>query len=158
MAKCLSHSPPSFHFGAAAFALASLRAKFCWLAESKLGTAIPSQKPAFAGATARQSSLSTTFRAKTGAGGETRTHTTFYGPRILSPVRLPFRHTGTRCANASRDSPRRKVRTSWHGSCRVSQAAEIPASRAQSAALFCRSIAIRILPAWWLFPATIIER
>ena len=48
MAKCLSHSPPSFHFGAAAFALASLRAKFCWLAESKLGTAIPSQKPAFA--------------------------------------------------------------------------------------------------------------
>jgi len=31
---------------------------------------------------------------KVGAGGETRTHTTFYGPRILSPVRLPFRHTG----------------------------------------------------------------
>src|SRR5271169_195753 len=30
----------------------------------------------------------------TGAGGGTRTHTTFYGPRILSPVRLPFRHTG----------------------------------------------------------------
>ena len=29
-----------------------------------------------------------------GAGGGTRTHTTFYGPRILSPVRLPFRHTG----------------------------------------------------------------
>ena len=70
-----------------------------------------------------------------GAGGETRTHTTFYGPRILSPVRLPFRHTGAPCANASRDSPRRKVRTSWHGSCRVSQAAEIPASHAQSAAL-----------------------
>ena len=35
-----------------------------------------------------------TQRAKAGAGGETRTHTTFYGPRILSPVRLPFRHTG----------------------------------------------------------------
>ena len=31
---------------------------------------------------------------KFGAGGGTRTHTTFYGPRILSPVRLPFRHTG----------------------------------------------------------------
>ena len=29
-----------------------------------------------------------------GAGGRTRTDTTFYGPRILSPVRLPFRHTG----------------------------------------------------------------
>ena len=29
-----------------------------------------------------------------GAGGGTRTRTTFYGPRILSPVRLPFRHTG----------------------------------------------------------------
>jgi hypothetical protein len=33
-------------------------------------------------------------RAKAGAGGETRTHTTFYGPRILSPVCLPFHHTG----------------------------------------------------------------
>ena len=31
---------------------------------------------------------------KFGAGGRTRTDTTFYGPRILSPVRLPFRHTG----------------------------------------------------------------
>jgi hypothetical protein len=30
----------------------------------------------------------------TGAGGGTRTRTTFYGPGILSPVRLPFRHTG----------------------------------------------------------------
>ena len=29
-----------------------------------------------------------------GAGGGTRTRTTFYCPRILSPVRLPFRHTG----------------------------------------------------------------
>ena len=29
-----------------------------------------------------------------GAGGGTRTRTTFYGPGILSPVRLPFRHTG----------------------------------------------------------------
>ena len=33
-------------------------------------------------------------RDKIGAGGGTRTRTTFYGPRILSPVRLPFRHTG----------------------------------------------------------------
>jgi hypothetical protein len=33
-------------------------------------------------------------QVKIGAGGGTRTHTTFYGPRILSPVRLPFRHTG----------------------------------------------------------------
>src|SRR5262245_24555755 len=31
---------------------------------------------------------------KSGAGGGTRTRTTFYGPRILSPARLPFRHTG----------------------------------------------------------------
>ena len=31
---------------------------------------------------------------KHGAGGGTRTRTTFYGLRILSPVRLPFRHTG----------------------------------------------------------------
>ncbi len=29
-----------------------------------------------------------------GAGGRTRTDTTVKGPRILSPVRLPFRHTG----------------------------------------------------------------
>ena len=29
-----------------------------------------------------------------GADGRTRTDTTFYSPRILSPVRLPFRHTG----------------------------------------------------------------
>lgn len=29
-----------------------------------------------------------------GASGGTRTHTTFYGPGILSPVRLPFRHAG----------------------------------------------------------------
>jgi hypothetical protein len=33
-------------------------------------------------------------QTQVGAGGGTRTHTTFYGPRILSPVRLPFRHTG----------------------------------------------------------------
>ena len=33
-------------------------------------------------------------KLRSGAGGGTRTHTTFYGPRILSPVRLPFRHTG----------------------------------------------------------------
>ena len=31
-----------------------------------------------------------------GAGGRTRTDTAFYSPRILSPVRLPFRHTGKR--------------------------------------------------------------
>ena len=31
---------------------------------------------------------------RSGAGGGTRTRTTFYSPRILSPVRLPFRHTG----------------------------------------------------------------
>jgi hypothetical protein len=29
-----------------------------------------------------------------GAGGRTRTDTGCYTPRILSPVRLPFRHTG----------------------------------------------------------------
>jgi hypothetical protein len=33
-------------------------------------------------------------QVKIGAGGGTRTRTTFYSPRILSPVRLPFRHTG----------------------------------------------------------------
>ena len=33
-------------------------------------------------------------KAKAGAGGGTRTRTAFYGPGILSPVRLPFRHTG----------------------------------------------------------------
>ena len=31
----------------------------------------------------------------------TRTHTTFYSPRILSPVRLPFRHTGIPVFKAS---------------------------------------------------------
>ncbi len=31
---------------------------------------------------------------ESGAGGGTRTRTAFYGPGILSPVRLPFRHTG----------------------------------------------------------------
>ena len=36
-----------------------------------------------------------------GAGGGTRTRTTFYGPRILSPVRLPFRHTGESLAPVS---------------------------------------------------------
>lgn len=34
------------------------------------------------------------FRVRPGAGGRTRTDTACYGPRILSPVRLPFRHTG----------------------------------------------------------------
>lgn len=37
-----------------------------------------------------------------GAGGGTRTHTPFYGPRILSPVRLPFRHTGAFATNRVR--------------------------------------------------------
>jgi hypothetical protein len=31
-----------------------------------------------------------------GAEGGTRTRTPFYWPRILSPVRLPFRHSGNR--------------------------------------------------------------
>jgi hypothetical protein len=41
-------------------------------------------------------------QVKTGAGGGTRTRTSCYGPRILSPVRLPFRHSGKPChlANA----------------------------------------------------------
>lgn len=38
--------------------------------------------------------LQTMGKNEIGAGGRTRTDTTFYGPRILSPVRLPFRHTG----------------------------------------------------------------
>src|SRR5438067_699696 len=42
-----------------------------------------------------------------GAGGGTRTHTAFYGPRILSPVRLPFRHTG----NSSSSRPETKSRS-----------------------------------------------
>ncbi len=45
---------------------------------------------------------------KIGAGGGTRTHTTFYSPRILSPVRLPFRHTGKK-GNANRTSRQMKV-------------------------------------------------
>jgi hypothetical protein len=40
------------------------------------------------------------FTTGFGAGGRTRTDTTFYGPRILSPVRLPFRHTGN-CLTAT---------------------------------------------------------
>ena len=40
------------------------------------------------------SGASFTFTLGFGAGGGTRTRTTFYGPRSLSPVRLPFRHTG----------------------------------------------------------------
>src|SRR5436190_6231370 len=45
-----------------------------------------------------------------GAGGRTRTDTTFYGPRILSPVRLPFRHTGRKAqrSDANRKPRRRK--------------------------------------------------
>lgn len=48
---------------------------------------------------------------RAGAGGGTRTHTRlFKGPRILSPVRLPFRHTGAFATNrvhlqAVRSSP-----------------------------------------------------
>ena len=47
-------------------------------------------------------------QVKIGAGGGTRTHTTFYSPGILSPVRLPFRHTGSpnccrSCADACDD-------------------------------------------------------
>jgi hypothetical protein len=56
---------------------------------------MPSDKPVFA--LVRYDAAAFTLasqRAKAGAGGGTRTHTTFYGPRILSPVRLPFRHTG----------------------------------------------------------------
>jgi hypothetical protein len=48
-----------------------------------------------------------------GAGGGTRTRTTFYGPGILSPVRLPFRHTGNTCNQPTprkpRPNPYRKV-------------------------------------------------
>ena len=40
-------------------------------------------------------------QVKTGAGGGTRTRTSCYGPRILSPVRLPFRHTGNRLSASS---------------------------------------------------------
>ena len=47
-------------------------------------------------------------RAKAGAGGGTRTHTTFYGPRILSPVRLPFRHTGFHGKTLIAKCPKRK--------------------------------------------------
>jgi hypothetical protein len=48
------------------------------------------------------------LQAKTGAGGGTRTHTTFYGPRILSPVRLPFRHTGFHGKTLIAKRPKRK--------------------------------------------------
>src|SRR6266566_7187648 len=39
-------------------------------------------------------SLSILYVLRIGAGGRTRTDTAFYGPRILSPVCLPFHHTG----------------------------------------------------------------
>ena len=67
-----------------------------WLAKPKPAFA-PSDEPVFA--LVRYDAAAFVLasrRAKAGAGGETRTHTTFYGPRILSPVRLPFRHTGNR--------------------------------------------------------------
>ena len=41
-------------------------------------------------------SIDFTVYYRIGAGGGTRTRTTCYSPRILSPVRLPFRHTGRR--------------------------------------------------------------
>jgi uncharacterized protein (TIGR02172 family) len=45
-----------------------------------------------------------------GADGGTRTHTTFYGPGILSPVRLPFRHIGLRAATFTKvDCPRKQA-------------------------------------------------
>ena len=46
---------------------------------------------------------------KIGAGGGTRTHTTFYSPGILSPVRLPFRHTGCRSTQTVSDNFKRAV-------------------------------------------------
>ena len=48
-----------------------------------------------------------------GAGGRTRTDTTFYGPRILSPVRLPFRHTGKVGLEFRPQSKSRRVPTGW---------------------------------------------
>src|SRR5437867_12752698 len=45
-----------------------------------------------------------------GAGGGTRTHTAFYGPRILSPVRLPFRHTGKNSSCRSETKSRIRFR------------------------------------------------
>jgi hypothetical protein len=47
-------------------------------------------------------------RSAVGAGGRTRTDTTFYGPRILSPVRLPFRHTGFLAQKLTTNSPQVK--------------------------------------------------
>lgn len=43
--------------------------------------------------TFRRILINYSYCATSGAGGRTRTDTSFYGPRILSPVRLPFRHT-----------------------------------------------------------------
>src|SRR6266566_4717415 len=43
-----------------------------------------------------------------GAGGGTRTHTAFYSPRILSPVCLPFHHTGSRLRAITYDCKRGK--------------------------------------------------
>jgi hypothetical protein len=58
------------------------------------------EKPAKFNSDCAWFSADVTLRLKekmnSGAGGRTRTDTTFYGPRILSPVRLPFRHTGAR--------------------------------------------------------------
>src|SRR5688500_16471281 len=45
-----------------------------------------------------------------GAGGGTRTRTTFYSPGILSPVRLPFRHTGNTIISYLQYKPRDYLR------------------------------------------------
>ena len=49
---------------------------------------------------------------KIGAGGRTRTDTGFYTPRILSPVRLPFRHTGNHLPTEACDDTRKQ----WNAS------------------------------------------
>ena len=48
-----------------------------------------------------------------GAGGRTRTDTAFYGPRILSPVRLPFRHTGMLCCRQQTTKPGQGCARGW---------------------------------------------
>src|SRR5207253_494340 len=56
------------------------------------------------------SQLITARAVRVGAGGGTRTHTAFYGPRILSPVRLPFRHTGKNSSCRSETKSRIRFR------------------------------------------------
>ena len=93
----MSSDEPVFalvRYGVTVCALASQHVEFGWLAESKLAF-MPLDEPVFAPRRSDAAAFAlASQRAKAGAGGETRTHTTFYGPRILSPVRLPFRHTG----------------------------------------------------------------